>query len=1174
MKSITPFQPKPGLKPTVRRIAALDDAPPSSFPFERDSELTFKGDSPVVGELLMLLLESMRQFRAQSGSTNISVAGNTTVIRQNICNIVNNYRAAVSGNMSTELRALLTDIEGSFSGGNITSEQTEQLINGLSVQLSRIAGVNQRHTADVSELTSILGGNTRTDVSGIIRELKKNAEMTRLRELRSFTARTDRLFSSAAALEFREEEHSVSLRELLRESSAAEREIRRREFSTERHFREYSSEHTLHTDVRDVRTERSDSSRTITEQRKNTSAVRNIRRENSHETRSESTEFLSGFLRSAGGRIILTHAFLDEKRTSFAAVSDSLERVLTSAQSMKSGLTRELTDREHFTVFSRESTGSRSWSLETRLMESAGAPVPASEAALRLMHSVTRAENSRFTAQIMLEHRSLLTEKSRELSAELRRERTRTRENAVRLCSEMTFLNTEREPFVQPEPIPGRPGEAPVSAVFRQRERLSVNLSTELRRAEILRELRKSAVSERRLAELRREISAGKSGFGNSGFANFSFRNSYFGNSGAGYMKITGQRAEILSEMRAAANSSHSAERTAEFLTSERNNELIYSTEYRKDTSSATEKLLREGESTEILPAGTHLLRNSGAPGVGTPLAAGDSPADSVRNSHGDAASHETPAAGAGRVFREIHGDYAHEVPAKAAMELLNVNSFNTFGNFMRKNYDLYIELPVNRKTISRGIFREHAAGAADIREMLTYLYRETAENTEHKSEKVVSEHRSESNISEKYTFGNRENTVRSERNTLTGGERSVPPLSLNSISRLLSSRNRTVERLYSAENAVIRLVEAGAPSAGTVSLPGGVTALFGLSELVYAGTPEQRAAAPELRGAGTVQIGSGTGKAGLVRSAVQVRGGSGADGKNGADGISAGGAVGSSANGMNGAGADGRPGSDGRTGVFRSILHDSWLRRRMPRELLRKIVVSSEHARLYGGRTERRFSMERTAESCKLYFGSVSSAEFYSGESSFAERIFRAESSEKTDTLREIFRSELVSGLTEKYGFTESRRQTETRRTAERFTSGESTELIVQALGGSSAEILENGGLVLAAVPARSGASENSAAAGLPQEEPPAEDGTPAHGAAPQDSEAVQDRPGSITEESVKELRELVRSTMHEVSQERRFTEKIQSTVMSRENADRLCGMVMERLESRLRTESRITGR
>ena len=131
-----------------------------------------------------------------------------------------------------------------------------------------------------------------------------------------------------------------------------------------------------------------------------------------------------------------------------------------------------------------------------------------------------------------------------------------------------------------------------------------------------------------------------------------------------------------------------------------------------------------------------------------------------------------------------------------------------------------------------------------------------------------------------------------------------------------------------------------------------------------------------------------------------------------------------------------------------------------------------------------------------------------------------------------------------------------------------------MQSLGGSSAEILENGGLVLAAVPARSGVSENSAAAGLPQEESPAEDGTPAHGAAPQDSEAVQDRPGPITEESVKELRELVRSTMHEVSQERQFTEKIQSTVMSRENADRLCGMVMERLESRLRTESRITGR
>ena len=90
MNSFRPFQPKPGLKPTVRKIALLNDDP-SPFPFEREDELTFKGDDRAAGELLLLLMESLRQFRAQNGA-NITIAGNTTTIQQNICNILNSYR--------------------------------------------------------------------------------------------------------------------------------------------------------------------------------------------------------------------------------------------------------------------------------------------------------------------------------------------------------------------------------------------------------------------------------------------------------------------------------------------------------------------------------------------------------------------------------------------------------------------------------------------------------------------------------------------------------------------------------------------------------------------------------------------------------------------------------------------------------------------------------------------------------------------------------------------------------------------------------------------------------------------------------------------------------------------------------------------------------------------------
>lgn len=177
MNSFRPFQPKPGLKPTVRKIALLNDDP-SPFPFEREDELTFKGDDRAAGELLLLLMESLRQFRAQNGA-NITIAGNTTTIQQNICNILNSYRAAVSGGISTELRALLTNIQTSFSAGTVTTGQAEKMMEQVASQLEKIRISTERRSASVSHITEALRSNSTTDIRKYAEQLKKNSELTR-----------------------------------------------------------------------------------------------------------------------------------------------------------------------------------------------------------------------------------------------------------------------------------------------------------------------------------------------------------------------------------------------------------------------------------------------------------------------------------------------------------------------------------------------------------------------------------------------------------------------------------------------------------------------------------------------------------------------------------------------------------------------------------------------------------------------------------------------------------------------------------------------------------------------------------------------------------------------------------------------------------------------------------
>lgn len=173
MNSIKPFQPAKGLVPTVRNISTLNDDLPDVPPVLRDDELTYKQDSGMTGELLLTLLEAMKQFRVQSGGS-ITVSNNTTVIRNNICSIVNNFRNAVSGRGSVSLDLLLKNIGDTFSSEAPSARSTELLIERLTEQINALGISAGRHGASAAEVRAAAGSAQRA----VEQALKKNADLT------------------------------------------------------------------------------------------------------------------------------------------------------------------------------------------------------------------------------------------------------------------------------------------------------------------------------------------------------------------------------------------------------------------------------------------------------------------------------------------------------------------------------------------------------------------------------------------------------------------------------------------------------------------------------------------------------------------------------------------------------------------------------------------------------------------------------------------------------------------------------------------------------------------------------------------------------------------------------------------------------------------------------------
>ncbi len=175
MNIIKPFQPAKGIVPTVRSISTLSGDIQGDFPELRDGELTYRQE-PAAAELLLMLLEALKQFRAQSGGS-ISISNSTSVIRNNICSIVNNFRSAAVGTAGLEL--LLKKIGEVFSSEAPEApspQSAELLIKQLSGQIEKMGISPKGHAAMVSELRGGISGADMERAAGNI--LKKNSELT------------------------------------------------------------------------------------------------------------------------------------------------------------------------------------------------------------------------------------------------------------------------------------------------------------------------------------------------------------------------------------------------------------------------------------------------------------------------------------------------------------------------------------------------------------------------------------------------------------------------------------------------------------------------------------------------------------------------------------------------------------------------------------------------------------------------------------------------------------------------------------------------------------------------------------------------------------------------------------------------------------------------------------
>ncbi len=176
MNSIKPFSPRKGLVLTIRNISTLsEDIPDVSAAF-RDEEFTYKQESGMTGDILLMLLEAMKQFRASSGG-NVSISSNTSVIRNNICTIVNNLRSVADGSGSVNLSLLIKNISEVFSAETPLPKSTDELINRLSQQIEKLGPRSAKRIASVQELRGSGTFSTYAEQSAA-KILKKNDNLT------------------------------------------------------------------------------------------------------------------------------------------------------------------------------------------------------------------------------------------------------------------------------------------------------------------------------------------------------------------------------------------------------------------------------------------------------------------------------------------------------------------------------------------------------------------------------------------------------------------------------------------------------------------------------------------------------------------------------------------------------------------------------------------------------------------------------------------------------------------------------------------------------------------------------------------------------------------------------------------------------------------------------------
>lgn len=157
--------PKTPITTSARNISVLQDTTYTENHDRTAASITYKEEAQSASvDFLVLLLESLKQLKFGS-SNKVSIENNTSIIKNNIYNLVNNYKSVVNFNGNKEIIAILRQAESVFSPssssisekvkGDVeqitmsTIEQLEKIINSKTSVINNTGDIT--NTADIEK---------------------------------------------------------------------------------------------------------------------------------------------------------------------------------------------------------------------------------------------------------------------------------------------------------------------------------------------------------------------------------------------------------------------------------------------------------------------------------------------------------------------------------------------------------------------------------------------------------------------------------------------------------------------------------------------------------------------------------------------------------------------------------------------------------------------------------------------------------------------------------------------------------------------------------------------------------------------------------------------------------------------------------------------------------------